>query len=39
MILLASTDWTSQVIDVKVAFLKGTFEDREKLYIKIPEGF
>lgn len=37
--LLASTDWTSQVIDVKGTFLKGRFEGGEKLYLKIPEGF
>ena len=32
-------NWLAKVVDVKGAFLHGTFEDGEVIYMKVPHGF
>ena len=37
--LMVMAGWHTEMLDVKGAFLHGEFENEEKVYIKIPQGF
>ena len=39
MVLTIMGSWEPQLVDVKGAFLHGTFEDKHKMYMRVPEGF
>ena len=39
MILMIMAGWCGKILDVKGAFLHGQFENGEKLYMELPEGF
>jgi hypothetical protein len=38
-VLMLMMGGAGKLVDVKGAFLHGTFEDGEKIYLKVPEGF
>ena len=37
--LMIMANWSAEVVDVKGAFLHGTFENGENIYMKVPQGF
>ena len=37
--LALMANWIAHIVDVKGAFLYGKLEDREEIYMKIPEGW
>ena len=37
--LMVMSEWHSEMIDVKSAFLHGKLGDEEQIYMKVPEGF
>ena len=39
LILLVMANWTGYILDVKDAFLKGTFSNGKKIFMEIPDGF
>ena len=39
LVLMLLAGWHGELIDIKGAFLHGDFEDGEKLYMEVPEGF
>ena len=39
LVLMVMSEWHSEMIDVKGAFLHGKFEDEERIYMKVSEGF
>jgi hypothetical protein len=39
LIMIIMARWTAHLLDVKGAFLHGTFEKGRKVYMKIPQGF
>ena len=39
MVLIVMASWWSELLDVKGAFLNGRFENGEKLYMHVPQGF
>jgi Reverse transcriptase (RNA-dependent DNA polymerase) len=39
LIMIVMADWYAELLDVKSAFLHGTFEDGHEMYMYVPEGF
>jgi len=39
LILLVMARWHAEILDVQGAFLKGRFENGEKIYMDVPQGF
>ena len=39
MVLMLMAGWMSRVVDVRGAFLHGTFEKDRKVYMEVPQGF
>ena len=39
LVLMLMANWVAQVVDVKGAFLHGEFENDEKIYTEVPQGF
>ena len=37
--LMVMAGWYAEMMDVKGAFLHGDFEEKEKVYIEVPQGF
>jgi hypothetical protein len=39
MVLIIIFKWSAQLVDVKGAFLCGSFKDGEEIFMEVPEGF
>ena len=39
LILLVMANWLGWIVDVKGAFLHGTFKNNKEIYMKVPQGF
>ena len=39
LVLMTMAQWHAEIIDVKGAFLKASFDPQHKVYMEIPKGF
>ena len=39
MVLMLMAGWTAKLVDIKGAFLHGEFDNNEKIYTEVPQGF